>query len=273
MKALSGLEERIILKKAPKKSRPLILMAIVFLLLGATMIVGGANYLRGKSVILADIASPPSPPEPDVENPPIPANPNGDFTFASGWNLIAGQDLAGRDISGLSKLDLVLYSFNDPAYPTRVWSSYPDAQGDATQIVPHAPYAYYVYNPGSTSVDVNLASMSQTVSDEEMIARGWHLMYYPGEAATLSELLSKVILKYADGTKMNASEATSDENHRASIDVKVIVNTGASDVSSAVKKLSDSDTDATISKIPAKSFFWLYLRRTKERVVNISLGE
>jgi len=271
MKTFDKLEERIISKKNPQKSKHLVLLATVLLLAGVTMIFGGTSYLRGKSVIFADIASPPSPPEPDIQNPPSPSNPNGEFLFAPGWSLVAGQDLAGRDLSELKNKDLVLYSFNDPAYPTRVWSSYPDSDGNPTSIVPHAPYAYYVYNAGSTTVDVTLLASSETVSDQEMIARGWHLMYWPGTAATLSDMLLEITLKYSDGTEMSALQATNEENHRASIDVNVIVNTGASDVKTAVKTLASSDSDTTISKIPANSFFWLYLRRTKDRVVKMNI--
>lgn len=247
-------------------------MSLVLFLLGAALIFGGANYLRGKSVIFADIANPPTPADPvAVENPPSPENLTGEFTFAPGWTLVSGRSLAGRDLSALKGTELVLYSFNDPAYPTRVWSTYPDANDSATSIIPHAPFGYYVYNPGTSSTDITFATSSQTVSDEEMIARGWHLLYWPGDTTSLSGLLSQINMKYSDGVQMTAFEATSSQNHRASIDINVIVNGTSSDVKTAVKVLGNTDSDTAISKIPAKSYFWLYFRRTTNRVVNISI--
>jgi len=271
MNLFERLEDKVIKKNKPN-SKVLVGASLALFLLGAAMIIGGASYLRGKSVIFADIANPPTPAEPaGVENPPSPENLTGEFTFAPGWTLISGKSLSGRDLSALTATELVLYSFNDPAYPTRVWSTYPDANDAATSIIPHAPFGYYIYNPGTTNVDITFSTSTETVSQEEMIARGWHLLYWPGETTSLSGLLAQINLKYSDGVSMTALEATNSQNHKASVDINVIVNGASSDTKTAVKVLGTADSDTEISKIPAKSYFWFYLRRTTNRVVNLSI--
>ncbi len=280
MNLFERLEDKVIKKNKPN-SKVLVGVSLALFLLGAALIIGGASYLRGKSVIFADIANPPTPAEPaGVENPPSPESLTGEFTFAPGWTLISGKSLYGYDIGDFDGSGLVLYSFNDPAYPTRVWSTYPDANEKATSIDPHPPFGYYVYNPGSSAIDFAFKTAQVRPADQnfnllppadEMISRGWHLLYYPGDTTTLPGLLAQINLKYSDGVQMTALEATNSQNHRASVDVNVIVNGTSSDVKTAVKVLGDSDSDTQISKIPAKSYFWFYLRRTTNRVVNLSI--
>jgi hypothetical protein len=40
---------------------------------------------------------------------------------------------------------------------------------------------------------------------------------------------------------------------------------------SVMKQLTGTDGDTTISKVPQNSYFWIYLRRTKNRVTDISV--
>lgn len=256
------------------KSKHLVQLSLVLVLAGVTLVFGGINTLRGKSIISADVAVPPVPPEPAANiNPPVPATPDGNFTFAAGWSLVSGESLAQRSLTGLKDAGLILYSFNDPAYPTRVWSTYPDSSGAATSINAQAPYGYYIYNPGTADVKVTLNSLTttQAASTQEMAARGWHLMYWQGDATSYSDLMSKINLKYSDGTQMSATDATNTTNHRASIKLYLVNNGTSTDAATAIKELASSDSNTTVSNIPAKSYFWIYLRRTKDRVTQMSI--
>jgi len=263
--------EKSLSKKRPARNRSLVSLSLILILLGVTFTFAGVSYLRGKSVISADVQNPPNPTEPGIQNPPNPTEPNGDFTFLPGWTLVSGKNLADKDMSTFKNAGLVLYSFNDLAYPNRDWSAYPGADNVDTLIRPQAPYGYYVYNPGSTNVQISLTSKAASSDSQEIIARGWHLLYWPGEAADQNALLSNISLTYSDGTVMSVKDAVSPDNHKASVMVYVVLNGQASDVTSAVKQLGATDSDKIISKIPAKSFFWVYFRRTKDRVTDIKI--
>ena len=94
-------------------------------------------------------------------------------------------------------------------------------------------------------------------------------MYYPGVAATKDELLSKFAISYSDSSALNLLDSIKEAFHTSSMKIYVVVNSG--DVSaSSIKELTDTDSSTTISKIPQNSYFWVYLRRTKVRAVQIS---
>jgi len=269
----------------------LFMFVLIIALVGIGLILGGINYFL-VSAETEEANTPPVPPAPEAEGvpatpsgpgtsatPTVPITPGGpksdgkgNFTFPAGWSMVSAFELDGYDLKPFKDAGLILYSFNDPAFPTRVWATFP-AQGESTQtLTPAVPLGYYVYNPGVNAAKVALTKSQATSSGELMFARGWHLLYYPDTAATRDSLFENVKLTYSDGSTISALEATSSALHQASIRVFVVTDETNINLGSAVKELTGPDSTSTISKIPAESYFWLYLRRTKNRVVGLQVG-
>lgn len=250
----------------------------LFIVAGAVMILGGIGNIISPGFnlnISADTVG--EPPVPPVPNPPTPnaddvvPNPDtpGTFAFAPGWSMISGNYLQGYDITKFKEKGLILYSFNDPAYPIRDWSTYP-YEGEGKNIIATNPLGYYVYNTTGATVSVSLSATNTTSADT--FARGWHLLYWSGsEPMTKDQLLKAINLTYSNSETINADEAISNKYHRVSKTVYVVVNENSIDAQS-VKELSNTDDAYNITKIPAKSYFWIYLRRTRARVTKITLG-
>jgi len=267
---LRRLEEKVHRKGSPTTKRPYYLVAIA--LVGLVVAFSLASVFRDQ--ISADVidTAPPVPPAPSTNLSPVkPPNPTDNtnpdnLSFVSGWSMIAGSTIAGYDFAPFKDAGLYLYSYNDPTYPVSEWATYPTGQ-----ITPQAPLGYYVFNPTSETKKVTLKDKNTPASDT-VYGRGWHLIYWPGVAVSYSELAGSVKLTYSDGTGMTLAEAVSSENHRASVKIYVAINENSLE-SSAVKELTTEDSTTTISKIPQKSYFWVYLRRSKNRVTRIEVAQ
>ena len=225
--------------------------------------------------------APPSPGSPasgEIASPPTPQEPGGPigedgWQFPAGWSMISGEFLTGRDMAAFSKESLILYSFNDPVLPNRDWLTYPAGDTSGQTIIPMKPLGYYVYNPKSESIIAQLPKKENPKPNETIFGRGWHIVYWGGPSATKEEVLSKLTIKYSDGTTISAKEAITSAQHKTSLRIYVVVNERVIDLSSAVKELTGQNSDKTISRVPAKSYLWIYLRRTKNRVVEMSFPD
>jgi len=269
----------------------LFMFVAIVALVGLGLVTGGVNYFLVSAETQVS-NTPPVPPDPQSEGvpatpsgpgaagtpavPPTPGAPKsdgkGNFTFPSGWSMVSGLEIGGYDLKPFKDAGLILYSFNDPAYPTRVWATYP-AEGETNQtIIPRIPLGYYVYNHGADPSKATLTKGGASSEGELMFARGWHLMYFPAAAATKDSLFEDIKLTYSDSSTVSAQDATSSTLHKASIRVFVIVDEANITLGSAVKELTGEDSTTTLSKIPAQSYFWLYLRRTKDRVVGLEVA-
>jgi hypothetical protein len=177
---------------------------------------------------------------------------------------------SGVDLSFLTEKKLALYSFNDPLYPLNQWVVYPFASSSSKPIAPRAPFGYYVYNPGE-SLSVDIVEI-QATDQEEIIARGWHLIKWPNGNANMNELMKSVYIEYANGTKLSLDQAASAEIHSASSKIYVNQCEGVDYCDMGTKELSDTNSANTIDKITKDDFFWIYLRRTRVRAVDISIS-
>lgn len=284
-------------KKTTKRRRTLVYSAIALIAVGLGFVTVGVGLLRGGSQISADtndIASPPTPLDPaGVVTPVTPSEPGGDpanppspglfgqidatkWAFPSGWSMVSGSFIEGGSMADFESAGLILYSFNDPVYPNRMWSTFPwgdTASSSLKNIIGMAPFGYYVYNPANDSKTIDFGPRTPVVRGDAIIARGWHLLYWPNETVTKDDLFSKIQIKYQDGTVLSAKEATSPKYHKASIKVYSISNETIIDASSAIKELTNTNSDTTLSSIPPRSYFWLYLRRTKDRVVDLTISQ
>lgn len=309
--SISKLESNVGKGKSHKK-RTIIYSAAVMLVVGLAFVSVGVGIMRNSANISADtsdIGTPPTPSTPTTDitpvtpsnpgadgsaaNPITPSNPGGstanpvqpseptgqvnetEWAFPSGWSVISGKFLEGSNMTDFSAKGLILYSFNDPIYPNRSWSTFPwgeTARSDLKNVAAYSPFGYYVYNPGANIVTVSFGPRTPVVRDGMIIARGWHLMYWPNTAASADEVFSKIKIKYQDGTEISAAEAITSKYHRASIKVYGIVNENVIDPSSAIKELTGTDSDTTISSVPPRGYFWLYLRRTRDRVVDVTIS-
>lgn len=294
------MEDQVLGKKKSSSKKTFFIVAGL-LVLGIVSLFGGIKILS-KLSISADTNTPPVPPDPysvsvtvtsssiisvtptasTISQPPTPPPPGTSInvTIPAGWSMIAGLTIADRDISPFNKAGMFVYSFNDPKTPDMDWiisnptfTSPADFFNNTAAIKfwPHSALGYYVYNPGSAQT-LELTSITPTRPDSTLIfGRGWHLMYSPGAAQDKDSLLKQVGLQYNDGTIEDLLTASGESDHKVSIKVYVISNQGnVSD--SSIKELAGIDSTTTISKIPAKSYFWLYLRRTKSRVVDMTVG-
>lgn len=223
----------------------------------------------------SDVVLPPVPGEPSRESDTDTTSPtaSGEIskTFPAGWSMISGSVLEGYDLKALSSAGLVLYSFNDPAYPNRDWTTYPSGDSSSS-ITAYAPLGYYVYNQAAEIKVTFTKAAAATKPNDFLFARGWHVLYWPNSVADKNQFLSAVKMTYADDSTQTLAEAISDQKHMASIKIYIINNEKSTEESS-LKQLTGEDTTTTISKVPQNSYFWIYLRRTKDRVVGISVSQ
>lgn len=303
-----NLEDRV-LHKRKSNSKKIFLIIAGLLVLGVVSLYGGIKILANYS-ISADTDEPPIPTDPYSEisptasaspvpsmvvsvtatasaesEPPKPSEPSGpsiSVNVPAGWSMISGETLNGRDSSAFGKAGMFVYSFNDPVIPNRDWIiSNPDFTNQAdyfsitssVRFWAHPSLGYYVYNPGN-AIDLELSSLTSTTRPDSSLifGRGWHMLYWPGNAASKETLLKNYNVTYAASN--TASETASFSSvmgadvHKMSVKVYVVVSqTGIA--TGSVKELTGTDSDTTISKIPAKSYFWVYLRRTKNRAMNL----
>lgn len=276
MKKYVHLEEKV-RAASPRHTKFFISVGISSLVVGGFLFYIGVRNIDSSLKISADTNVPAasSTSASSVVLPPVPADPVRDSgqekTFASGWNMISASILEGYDLQALADAGLILYSFNDPAFPNRNWSTFPTTTATSSKIVPSSPMGYYVFNPGTADKTITFAeSATSTKPSDYMFARGWHLLYWPNAVSDRGQFMSTVELVYADGTKQSLEEATAQDKHLASIKIYVVNNEKSAD-STSIKELTGQDSDTTISKVPKNSYFWIYLRRTKDRVVDITV--
>lgn len=265
-----------LVSQVPKRKK----MAIATTLVVAGLVLATTGlFLSNQATISAD-TEPPVPAEPTGVTPPTPEDPNnnpispddptepGNFTFASGWSMIAAKELSGRNLKELNDSGIYLYSYNDPYYPVTEWSVFPGlAEDGSTQIAlkPTTPLGYYVYN--SNAKKTVTLSASTTKASNKIFGRGWHLFYWGGsEDLTRDELLSKIKIYYSNDTTLTGAEAIAEAAHRASIKVYVVTDQNEMDLDKSVKELTGQDSATTVSKLPKNGYYWFYLRRTKDRV-------
>ncbi|MCX6809854.1 MAG: hypothetical protein NTZ65_03875 [Candidatus Berkelbacteria bacterium] len=291
MKNFMGLEEKVKNHSALSKKKYATVAAIA-IVLGLGLVAGGVLLNSSQTQIFASTDTPPTPAIPTRSAPPTPPIPSrtGNFSFAAGWSMISGDALYGYDLTNFLKAGLTLYSFNDPKVANRDWTvkglvadtscaagqSCPPTPSSPTNtsviFYPQPPFGYYVYNPGTAEAKVDLKPGSAPDLSNQMVARGWHTLYWPGEATTKDELLKNITLKYADGTILTAAQAVASDQHKASIEIYVVTDEHSIDVTASSKLLTSTDSSAEISKIPKNSYFWLYLRRTQYRVTDVYLA-
>jgi len=284
MKKFEKLEERVKNKK-PRHTRFFITAGVASFLIGAALVSIGIYSTKSSVRISADSETVANDQATDAVLPPVPGEPTRESdtdtkitdtelskTFPAGWSMISGAVLEGYDLKPFADAGLVLYSFNDPAFPNRDWTTYPTGSETATNITVYAPLGYYVYNSAADkAVTLTKAAVSEKKNDF-MFARGWHILYWPNAITDKNQFMSSVKLTYSDGTSETLAQATSQDKHMASIRI-YIVNNEKSAEEGSIKELTGEDSTTTISKIPQNSYFWIYLRRTKDRVVNITIGQ
>jgi len=290
------LEDKVLSRKKGN-SRVIFYIIVGLLLLGIVSLFGGVKLLSRFSVS-ADTDTPPIPGEPTVEasstvtittstssTPTVPPDPGGTtttITVPAGWSMIPGSYLAAHDVSPISKSGIYLYSFNDPSplLNNNDWViSNPEntEQSDcfkisATQcLYPYESLGYWMYNPGNPTTVQLGAVVSTRPNDKLVFGHGWHLLYWPYDAASKNQLLTQTKINYSgSSTAIGLDSASSQQEHKVSIKVYVVVNQGNL-TSSSVKELTGTDSSTTISKIPANSFYWVYLRRTKNRAIDLGV--
>lgn len=263
-------------------------VAILVFVLGAGLI-GAGNYLTN-SLISADVEErPPTPEDPQTGTPPTPDIPvksslpptPGDpstFTFVKGWSMISGSKLYGYDLADFRDNGLALYSFNDPKYQNRDWAITYGTMEQCEQeqigcdvINPQPPLGYYVYNGTGKEVNLRLVPKESTVVAKAIYGRGWHILHWGGDAISKQDLFKKISLEYSNGEKLTIAEAISMEEHKASIKVYSIVNENSIELS--MKELGNENSATMINMIPKNSFFWIYLRRTSQKAVDVTVDD
>ena len=266
------LEDRI-LNKSTKKTYYGIGIFVIALGIVATFV--GQNIV-GSNQISADTDTPPVPAEP---RPTAPTT----ISFPSGWSMISGKALYGYELIEFNKAGLVLWSYNDPDYQNRDWTASTDdgtppvpciqdvAKCTQGKITPLPQLAYYVFNESLQAKSVTLQPQANPIDavNGHVFARGWHLMFWPNAISGRTDFLNSLVVYYSNGKSLSASQAISDEFHRMSTKVYVVTNPTKIAVESAMKELSDQDSTTTISKVPANGYYWIYLRRTRDRATLI----
>lgn len=284
MKKIVEIEQRISSGGRRQKTATSV-FAVLFLVFGAAIFYQGYGMITGRGsglIIGADTdvtATPPTPPTPPAAETPVTPIDLGkacdeetcQITIPAGWSMASGVALSQIDLTSVYEQKIILYSFNDPLYPLREWVTYPYAQesGSAKKIKPIEPLAYYLYNPNSSGSTLTVALKTTQSDYEKIYSRGWHLLYWPNDATTKEDLQQKTTISYSNNSSYSLKELSSVESHAASEAIYVVVNEGSVDGSAVVKKLGDTDDETTISKIPAHSFYWIYLRRTRVRATEI----
>ncbi len=215
--------------------------------------------------------SPPVPPDPlPLATPITPVKPpdaSGSTTISKGWSLVSGETLENVDLDFLTENKIALYSYNDPLYPLGEWTVYPFASSAQKDVKPRTPLGYFLYNSGE-EVSLDLVT-KKTDELEQIFARGWHLLYWPNESADKNALMDSVQIEYSNGTKLSLTQAASAEIHSASSKIYVIdCKNGVS--CGGFEEFSATGLGST-AKISKGDFFWIYLRRTRVRAVDISI--
>jgi len=291
-----------VLKPERKKSY------IGLVILCAVIVAAGtfALYIRNAG-ISADTLTPPTPAEPTDVTPPEPNDPNttavpptpgdpaspGQFTFPAGWSMVSASSFASYSLAKLESSGVLLYSFNDPNYPTTSWTIFPGnvepntsctptantacpqlVAGQKISLYPRTPLGYYAYNPTGKAVAVTLdkASVAASKVDTSVFGRGYHLLYWAGNALTKDQLLSKIKITYADKSQLSGTQAVAADKHTASLKIYVVVNQNNINFAKSVKELTGTDSATTISKLPKNSYYWIYLRRTSQRASSMGYG-
>jgi hypothetical protein len=298
------MEDTILKPKHKKKYIGLIVAAIVVVALG-----GMALYIRSAG-ISADTITPPSPSQPtsvtpptpgdvDTATPPTPEDPTkpGQFIFPAGWSMVSAKAFVGYTLTKLEAAGIYLYSYNDPNYPTTDWTIFPGTitpnstctptstttcpsvvAGQQISLVPRTPLGYYAYNPTIKPVSVTLDKQTaKQISDASKTAtssygRGWHLVYWNGNALTKDQLFSKIKITYSDKSVLSGTQAIAADKHTASLKVYVVVNQNSMTSSESIKELTGTDSATTLSKMPKNSYYWIYLRRTGQRASGLGYG-
>jgi len=291
MANLEKLEKDVGKKKISKLSAGR--MTVSLLILGVGLVAFGIYLSTTGTTITAEVEPPTpqipdrdssevTPPMPDIpirvgELPPVPPSPS-EFTFKAGWSMISGKELYGYDLGNFRNAGLSLYSFNDPRYANRDWAIVYGSTTDCTQekigcdvITPQPPLGYYVYNPKSTGVRVTLKPSTVPDLSNNIFGRGWHLMYWAGDAITQDNLLDKITLEYSDGKKLTAKQAISSTEHKASLKLYGVFDETTIDPVQALRDLKEENL-TVVTTLPKESYFWLYLRRTTKRVTSIAIN-
>ena len=295
MADFQNLEKNVGDKKMPKPAVGKVTLSL--LTLGVGLIAFGIYLSSTGTSITADTdtTEPPTPEVPardsseitpltpdipfrDGEFPPVPTLPN-DFTFKAGWSIVTGESLYGYDLTNFRNAGLSLYSFNDPKYANRDWAI---VSGSSTEcateqigcnvIAPQSPLGYYVYNSKGTPINVTLKPSTAPDLSTNIYGRGWHLMYWGGDAISQDDLLDKITIKYSDGKKLTAKQAISAKEHRVSLKLYGIFDETTIDPIKAIKDLKAQNM-TEVTTLPKGSYFWLYLRRTSKRVTGITIND
>lgn len=211
-------------------------------------------------------------------NPDDPVGPPINLTINSGWSMVSGTTLYNFDVSPITQKGIYFYSFNDPFISNRNWvvsSLSCNGQKDyfctsLNQKFSPWPYVgYYLYNPGSsTTVTLNQVSTPTYKYTDAIFGRGWHLVRWSGPSVSRATVLNNMQIWYNDKTSVKFADAISENLHLASTKIYVIMDP-SNITSSAVKELTDTDSSTTVSKIPSNTYFWAYLRRSKQRAIQI----
>jgi len=261
-----------------RNSRFYVSLAIIFALGGIGLIAGGASYLSRQ--VSASIDPPPVPPAPSVTStivtPPIPPLP-GSVEIPPLWSMIPSSSLRGANFNLILKTGVYIYSYNDPKFPADAWTVYStenlDKVGGADGLKASNPLGYYVYNPTSKAITVSLQA-GDTDAADEMIASGWHLLYWSGETPLpKSEFLGKTNFTYTDDKIISATDAVSETYHRVSPRIFVVMNEHTIDSAKALKELTDESTASTVNQIPARSYLWVYVRNSAAKLAKISFTQ
>lgn len=276
MSQINQMEKKVSAKKE-KNSRFYVSLAIVLGVTGIGLVAGGMSYLSNQ--VSASIENPPVPPTPSLTSTavttPVPPTP-GLIEIPPRWSVIPSYNLQGTNFNSILKAGVYVYSYNDPSFPASAWAVYSsenlDEIGGEDSLKAVNPLGYYVYNPTSQVIKVPLQTEDNSSTDST-IESGWHLVYWPGDAALLKgELLGKVGFTYADGKTISALDAISEAYHQASLRIFVVMDEHTIDYTGAIKELTDETSALTVNKIPAKSYFWVYVRTTAAKLTKITLS-
>lgn len=275
------LEDSILKPKHKRNYLGLIVIAVLILGVGAF-----ALYIRNAGVS-ADTLTPPTPAQPTSVTPPIPNDPidvtppvpedplqPGHFIFPAGWSMVSAKSLIGYSLAKLEAAGIFLYSFNDPDYPTTDWTTFPGTVANKTiSLTPKFPLGYYAYNSTTQPISVTLdKQVTASVITSSIFGRGWHLLYWNGNALTKDDLLSKVKITYSDKSVLSGTQAVAKDKHTASLKIYVVVNQNDINLTKSVKELTGTDSATTVSKLPKNSYYWIYLRRTGQRASSVNYG-
>jgi hypothetical protein len=286
MKSFSNLEQRIEETKTTNKGRFYLVLSGVFVL-GTLAIFSGYKIYNNTNPFMVsadEIATPPVPAEPIPSATPVsPTNPNeeadkesweatpGNIYVKNGWSMVSGDKVEGYDISIFKDKKIILYSFNDPHFPIRQWVTYPVSQSDEVKynaLIPSGPLGYYMYN-STGSQKITLTKLSTVATNEKIYARGWHLIYWDGVASKAGTVFSNLTATYSDGSKKTIFDLAGTTEHKISNKYYVVINESSLEQKNSTKEMLMSDANV---EIPAKSYIWVYFRRTVARVTDISFG-